>query len=37
VDAETSFKRSDYGMTKAVPFVSDEVKLRIQVEATRDP
>ncbi len=36
VDAETSFKRSDYGMTKLVPFVSDDVKLRIQVEATRD-
>lgn len=36
VDAETSFKRSDFGMTKLVPFVSDEVKLRIQAEATRD-
>ncbi len=36
VDAETSFKRSDYGMTKLVPFVSDDVKLKVQVEAIRD-
>jgi polyisoprenoid-binding protein YceI len=36
VDAETTFNRSDYGMTKVVPFVSDEVKLKIQVEADRD-
>ena len=36
VDAEATFKRSDHGMTKFAPLVNDEVKLRIQVEATRD-
>ncbi|HYP66800.1 MAG TPA: YceI family protein [Thiobacillaceae bacterium] len=36
VDAETTLKRSDYGMTKLLPFVSDDVKLRIQVEGTRE-
>jgi polyisoprenoid-binding protein YceI len=36
VDAETTLKRSDFGMSKFVPFVSDDVKLNIQVEATRD-
>jgi polyisoprenoid-binding protein YceI len=36
VDAEASFKRSDHGMTKFIPIVSDEVKLRIQVKAARD-
>jgi polyisoprenoid-binding protein YceI len=36
VDAEASFKRSDHGMTKFIPIVNDEVKLRIKVRATRD-
>jgi polyisoprenoid-binding protein YceI len=36
VDAEASFKRSDHGMTKFIPIVSDEVKLRIKVRADRD-
>lgn len=36
VDAETILKRSDFGMTKFIPFVSDDVKLKIQVEAARD-
>jgi len=36
VDAEASFKRSDYGMSKLIPMVSDEVKLRIRVNAARD-
>jgi polyisoprenoid-binding protein YceI len=36
VDAEASFRRSDHGMTAFIPIVSDEVKLRIKVKATRD-
>ena len=36
VDAEASFKRSDFGMTRFIPMVSDEVKLRIKVKAARD-
>jgi polyisoprenoid-binding protein YceI len=36
IDAETTLKRSEYGMSKFVPLVSDQVKLRIQVEASRD-
>jgi polyisoprenoid-binding protein YceI len=36
IDAETTLRRSDYGMIKFVPFVGDEVKLKIQAEATRD-
>ena len=36
VDAEVSFKRSDHGMTKLIPLVNDEVKLRIKVRADRD-
>lgn len=36
VDAEASFRRSDHGMTKLIPIVSDEVKLRIKVNADRD-
>ena len=36
VDAEASFKRSDHGMTAFIPMVSDDVKLRIKVKATRD-
>ncbi len=36
VDAETTIRRSDYGITKFLPFVSDEVKLKIQVEGIRD-
>lgn len=36
VDAEASFKRSDYGMTKYFPVVSDDVKLKIKVKAARD-
>lgn len=36
VDAEARFRRSDHGMTKRIPIVSDEVKLRIKVNAERD-
>jgi polyisoprenoid-binding protein YceI len=35
-DASATLKRSEYGMTKYVPGVSDEVKLQIQVEAFKD-
>lgn len=36
VDAEASFRRSDFGMGHLIPMVSDEVKLRIKVNADRD-
>lgn len=36
VDAEATFKRSDHGMATLIPMVSDEVKLRIKVNAARD-
>ena len=35
-DFTTAIKRSDFGMTKFVPAVSDEVVLRIGVEAFKD-
>lgn len=35
-NATTTIKRSEYGITKYVPAVSDEVKIAIQVEATKD-
>jgi len=35
-DANTSIKRSEFGMQKGIPFVGDEVKISIQVEAIRD-
>lgn len=35
-NATTAIKRSEYGIAKYVPAVSDEVKIVIQVEATRD-
>lgn len=35
-DVSTTIRRSEYGMTKYVPGVSDEVKLQIQVEAFKD-
>lgn len=35
-DASTTIKRSDFGMSYAIPAVSDEVKLLIQIEAFRD-
>lgn len=35
-DATATIKRSDFGMTYAIPAVSDEVKLLITVEAFRD-
>jgi polyisoprenoid-binding protein YceI len=34
-DFEASFKRSDFGMTLALPLVSDEVRLLVQVEGVR--
>jgi polyisoprenoid-binding protein YceI len=37
VDAEASFKRSDFGMSSFIPVVSDDVKLKIKVRAARDP
>jgi hypothetical protein len=35
-EATTTIKRSEFGMTKYVPAVGDEVKLAIQVEAIKD-
>lgn len=35
-NATTTIKRSEYGIAKYVPAVSDEVKIAIQVEATKD-
>jgi len=35
-DAIAVIKRSEFGMTYAIPAVSDEVKLLIQIEAVRD-
>lgn len=35
-NAVTTIKRSDFGVDKHVPMVSDEVKVMIQVEAVRD-
>lgn len=35
-NATTTIKRSEFGITKYVPAVGDEVKIAIQVEATRD-
>lgn len=35
-DAETTIKRSDFGMTYAIPAVSDEVRLLLQVEAFKE-
>ncbi len=32
-DAQASLKRSDFGLNNGVPFIGDEVRLRIQVEA----
>ena len=34
-DFETTLKRSDFGMTLALPLVADEVKLLVQVEGVR--
>ncbi|MGH8670452.1 MAG: YceI family protein [Burkholderiales bacterium] len=35
-DASTSFRRSDYGMSYALPAVGDVVKINIQIEASDD-
>jgi len=35
-NATTTIKRSEFGIAKYVPAVGDEVKITIQVEATRD-
>lgn len=35
-NATTQIKRSEFGMSKYVPAVGDDVKIAIQVEATRD-
>ena len=35
-NATTTIKRSEYGIAKYVPMVGDEVKIAIQVEATKD-
>lgn len=35
-NATGSIKRSDFGMTKYVPFVSDEVKITLSIEAIKD-
>ena len=34
--ATGTIKRSDFGMTEAVPMVSDEVEIRIEVEAYKE-
>ncbi|GHB18753.1 hypothetical protein GCM10007094_03170 [Pseudovibrio japonicus] len=34
LDASTTIKRSDYGMTMALPYVSDDVNINISFEAT---
>lgn len=36
VDAETTIKRSEFGMGKYVPAVGDDVKILIQAEMTKD-
>jgi polyisoprenoid-binding protein YceI len=35
-DTSTTIKRSEFGMTKYVPAVSDEVKIFVPVEAFKD-
>lgn len=35
-DVITSFKRSDFGIDKYVPMISDEVQIQIQIEAIKD-
>jgi polyisoprenoid-binding protein YceI len=35
-NATTTIKRSEFGIAKYVPAVGDEVKITIQVEATKD-
>lgn len=35
-DAETTVKRSDFGISYALPAVGDEVKLKINIEALKD-
>ena len=35
-ELQTQIKRSEYGISKGTPFVGDEVKLTIQVEAIKD-
>jgi polyisoprenoid-binding protein YceI len=35
-NSTTTIKRSDFGVDKYVPKVGDEVKIAIQVEATKD-
>ena len=32
-DAQTSLRRSDFGLSNGLPFIGDDVRLRIQVEA----
>jgi polyisoprenoid-binding protein YceI len=34
--ASTTIKRSDFGMTEGIPFVSDEVLIRLEVEAYKE-
>lgn len=36
VNAYTDIKRSEFGVDKYVPMIADEVKIMIQVEATKD-
>jgi polyisoprenoid-binding protein YceI len=35
-DASASIKRSEFGMTRALPGISDEIRILIGVEATKD-
>jgi len=34
-DAEATIKRSDFGMSYGIPFIPDEIKLVIQIEAIK--
>jgi len=35
-DISATIKRSDFGMTKYIPTVSDDIKISVPVEAYRD-
>ena len=35
-ELQTQIKRSEYGISKGTPFVGDEVKINIQIEAIKD-
>jgi polyisoprenoid-binding protein YceI len=35
-DASASIRRSDFGMTRALPGISDEVRIQVAIEASKD-